>query len=186
VSNKTWLHKSAKLALALSRANGDVELIASLKRIQQEMQRTLSEIRELAQGIHPSVLRDHGLYAAVEDRCSRLPVTVSINATAELIDRRFSDDTEAAAYFTVSESVANVVKHAEASAVRIDIAEEKGFVRVEVIDDGRGYHTERVNVGSGLAGLSDGLRALGGELSIESRPGRGTSVAARLPKTARL
>lgn len=173
-----------QLALARSRANGDVELSASLERIQQEMQRTLSEIRDLAQGIHPSVLRDHGLYAAIEDRCSRLPVEVSIAVAPEMIDKRFSGDTETAAYFTVSEALANVVKHADASSVTIQIWEDHGFVRVEVSDDGTGEDAERVRTGSGITGLADRLRALGGELSIESDPGRGTSVHARLPKAA--
>jgi signal transduction histidine kinase len=170
-----------QLALARVRANGDAELNASLSRIQEEMQRTLSEIRDLAQGIHPSVLRDGGLAAAIEDRCGRLAIEAVVDIAPDLRTRRFAADTEAAAYFTVSEAIANVVKHARASSVTVEVFEEGGLLCVGVADDGAGFGSEGIGEGSGLAGLSDRLRALGGEVWIESRPGMGTSIRARLP-----
>ncbi|HEX6220037.1 MAG TPA: sensor histidine kinase, partial [Acidimicrobiia bacterium] len=170
-----------QLALARSRANSDPDLASKLAEIQAEMQRTLVEIRHLAQGIHPSVLRDGGLLAAVEDRCSRLPLEVSIDADTHLYRTRYAADVEAAAYFMVTEAVANVVKHAQASSVSIAIADNDGHLIVAVADDGVGYDPDRGSTGTGIGGLADRLRALGGELAIESHPGAGTTVRARVP-----
>lgn len=170
-----------QLALARSKVEMDPDLHARLGRIQMEMQRTLSEIRDLAQGIHPSVLRDGGLVAAVEDKVARLPLDVRLEAGNGFRDLRFGEDVEAAAYFTVSEAVANAVKHAEASRISITLSHPGDELVVEVTDDGHGFELGRVTNGSGLSGLSDRLRALGGSLRVESKPGAGTVVRARLP-----
>ena len=170
-----------QLALARSKVKMDPDLHARLGRIQMEMQRTLSEIRDLAQGIHPSVLRDGGLVAAVEDKVARLRLDVTLEAGNGFRDLRFDEDVEAAAYFTVSEAVANAVKHAEASRISITLSHPGDELVVEVTDDGHGFELGRVTNGSGLSGLSDRLRALGGSLRVESKPGAGTVVRARLP-----
>jgi signal transduction histidine kinase len=89
---------------------------------------------------------------------------------------------EAAAYFVVSEALANAAKHAGASAVTIDVRCDEGSLVVDVEDDGRGGAQPRP--GSGLAGLADRVHALSGELAIESEPGRGTHLSARVPNVA--
>jgi signal transduction histidine kinase len=170
-----------QLALARARAGGDADLAARLASIQREMQRTLTEIRDLAQGIHPSVLRDGGLVAAIEDKCSRLPLAVTLDVPSYLRDQRFIDELEAAAYFTVTEAVANAVKHARADQVSVRLHRVGEDLVVEVADDGVGFYTDNVVTGTGLGGLSDRLRALGGVLDVDSQPGVGTTIRARLP-----
>lgn len=173
-----------QIALARTRANGDTDLKASLEAIQRELQRTLSDIREFAQGIHPSVLRDGGLIAAIEDRCSRLALRATLDVPAGLWAKRFSPEVEAAAYFTVGEAIANSVKHARATSLTVGVFVENGFLCVEVTDDGIGIDDPRVADGSGLGGLSDRLRALGGELHVARGATGGTSVRGCLPATA--
>jgi signal transduction histidine kinase len=149
--------------------------------IQKEMQRTLAEIRDLTQGIHPSVLRDGGLVAAIEDRCSRLPLAVRIDVHDGIEGLRFDADVEAAAYFTVTEAMANIVKHANANRVWIGLRRLGDELVIDVSDDGAGFDSQRLASGTGLGGLSDRLRALGGTLRVESTPGERTTVRASLP-----
>lgn len=170
-----------QLALARSRVKGDADLVDSLYRIQNEMQRTLVEIRDLAQGIHPSVLRDGGLVAAIEDKISRLPLAVSIDDHDGIRNVRFSHDVETAAYFTVTEAVSNVVKHANATQISIGLSMAGDNLVIDVSDDGVGFDTHRISTGTGLSGLSDRLRALGGSLKVDSHPGVGTVVRAMVP-----
>jgi signal transduction histidine kinase len=168
--------------LALARAQvGDADVSDRLALIQKEMQRTLAEIRDLTQGIHPSVLRDGGLVAAIEDRCSRLPLAVRIDVHDGIEGLRFDADVEAAAYFTVTEAMANIVKHANASGVWIGLRRLGDELVVDVSDDGAGFDSQRLASGTGLGGLSDRLRALGGTLRVDSTPGEGTTVRASLP-----
>jgi signal transduction histidine kinase len=169
-----------QIALARNSSSGGEDLDARLARIQEEMQRTLAGIRDLAQGIYPSVLRDGGLLAAVEDRCDRLPFAVTIEARQGIRGARFEDDVETAAYFTVTEALANAVKHARASRVSIGLSLAGGELLVEVSDDGVGYNPTYVVAGTGLSGLADRLRALGGTLDVDSQLGVGTTVRAKL------
>ena len=145
-----------------------------------EAQQILSELRELAQGIHPSVLSDGGIVEAVEDRCARLPLEITIKASEGLRKRRFGDNIEGAAYFFVTESLANVLKHAGASRATISLTYGDGRLQLRVADDGRGFDPHAASVG-GLAGLRDRIRALGGTVTIASRPGTGTCITASLP-----
>jgi signal transduction histidine kinase len=117
---------------------------------------------------------------AVEDRCARLPIDVSLQSSESLRTRRFDDNTEGAAYFFVTESLTNVLKHANASRAEISMTYGDGRLRLEVTDDGRGFEPDRAS-NNGLAGLQDRIRALGGTVTIASGPGRGTSIAASLP-----
>lgn len=172
-----------QLALARSRVGQDPDLEGRLARIQAEMQRTLAEIRDLAQGIHPSVLRDGGVFAAIEDKLARLPLDVTLEASNGFRELRFDDDIETAAYFTVTEAVANAVKHAGADRISIGLSHPDDELVVAVADDGAGFDSDQVLNGTGLSGLSDRLQALGGSLLIESQPGVGTTVRARLPDT---
>jgi signal transduction histidine kinase len=145
-----------------------------------EAQHILSELRELAQGIHPSVLSDGGIVEAVEDRCARLPLEVTLETSEGLRARRFGDNIEGAAYFFVTESLANVLKHAEATRITISLTYDDERLLLGVADDGRGFDPAAASDG-GLAGLRDRIRALGGTVTVASAPGGGTRITASLP-----
>ncbi|WP_440098335.1 sensor histidine kinase [Streptosporangium sp. H16] len=126
------------------------------------------------------MLSQGGLAEAVEERCSRLPVATTVTADPALRSRRFPDEIEGALYFTVSEAVANALKHAEASRIEVRLAWSGGRLRATVSDDGRGF--ERGDPGrGGLSALADRMAALGGGLDVSSAPGEGTLVGAWVP-----
>jgi signal transduction histidine kinase len=160
-------------------ARGSLEADA-VDELRSEAQRILADLRELAQGIHPSVLSDGGLVEAVEERCSRLPLAVSVTASEGLRAERFDDNIEGAAYFFVSESLANVLKHANASRSSVSMTHDDGRLVLAVADDGCGFDPD-VAAHNGLDGLRDRVRALGGTVTIASRPGNGTRISASLP-----
>lgn len=153
----------------------------TLADLQDQARRTLAELRELASGIHPSVLSDSGLVVAVEERAARMPIPVTVHATpADLRDRRLPDSVAVTAYFVVAEALANVLKHATATAAGIDLVLADGQLRVEVSDDGVGF-AHRPAAGSGLGNLADRVGALGGRLDVVSAPHAGTRLKAALP-----
>jgi signal transduction histidine kinase len=141
-----------------------------------EVEQAIAELRELARGIHPTLLRDEGLQAAVEALARRAPLPVSVQST---VTGRLPDPAELAAYFVVSEALTNVVKHASATQASVLLEREPGLLRVTVADDGAGG--ARMTAGSGLAGLRDRLDALDATLAIASPPGQGTTIRAELP-----
>jgi PAS domain S-box-containing protein len=141
----------------------------------EELAQALEELRELARGIHPAVLSDRGLGAALEALVARTPFTVDL----DLVDDRLPEPVEAAAYYVVSEALANVAKYAQASTVAVSIASVNGHAVVEIADDGVGGADP--SKGSGLRGLVDRVEALDGRLHVESRPGKGTRVRAEIP-----
>ena len=147
----------------------------SLDRAADEALAALAELRELALGIHPLVLTESGLGAAVESLADRSPVDV----TAEASDDRYPPEVEAAAYFVVSEALANVAKYARATSAGVRIRTDAGVLVVEVRDDGVGGADLRA--GSGLRGLADRVAVLDGTLDVVSPTGRGTTVTARIP-----
>ncbi len=136
----------------------------------------MGELRELSQGIHPSILTERGLEAAVRELAYVGPLPIELTAS---LDARPAAAVEAAAYYVVAESVANAVKHAEASVVSVGITQCDGALRVTVADDGVGGADLRR--GSGLRGLADRVEALNGTLAISSSADRGTLIEARLP-----
>jgi PAS domain S-box-containing protein len=142
----------------------------------EELAEALTELRELAQGIHPAVLTDRGLEAALDVLAARTPLPVELDV--RLVDRP-PEAVEAAAYFAVSEALANVVKHAAADSARVRVESAAGIFTVEVEDDGVGGADAAA--GSGLWGLRDRIETLGGSLRVESSPGLGTSVRAQVP-----
>ena len=141
----------------------------------EELSRSLEELRELARGIHPSVL-NHGLKAALGSLASRasVPTTVAYEPPA-----RLPAQVELAAYFVVCEALANVAKYAEATTASVRISRRNGVAVVEIADDGVGGADE--SAGTGLQGLADRVAALDGTLRILSPPGAGTVVSAELP-----
>jgi PAS domain S-box-containing protein len=140
-----------------------------------ELAQALEELRELARGIHPAVLTDRGLAPALEALAARTPVAVEIE-TPRL---RLPPAVEAAAYYVVSEALANVVKYANATSVSVRVEQMDGRVIVGVEDDGVGGADPAR--GTGLRGLADRVAALDGRLVVSSRPGEGTTVRAEIP-----
>lgn len=141
-----------------------------------ETKRALAELRDLARGIHPSVLTDRGLDAALSGLAARspVPVTLDIEATP-----RPDISTESVAYFFVAEALTNIARHAQARHVRIAVRRAGNRLTVEVSDDGRGGARE--GAGSGIAGLRDRARAVDGAFELVSPPGGGTTLRMELP-----
>jgi signal transduction histidine kinase len=149
----------------------------TLERAGQELSSAIEELRELARGIHPTVLTDAGLGPAVAMVAGHLAVPVDL----DIAEGRYPAAIEATAYFVVSEALANVTKHARATRVGVTVGCLGDHLHVEVCDDGRGGADPRR--GSGLSGLQDRVLAVGGSLSFDSRRGAGTVVRVDLPCT---
>jgi signal transduction histidine kinase len=149
---------------------------AALSAVVEELTQGLGELRELARGLHPAVLTDHGLRAAVAAVAQRAPVPVELTFDQ---GERPSEAVEVAAYYVVSEALTNVAKYAAASEARVEVRRLGDRLVVVVSDDGAGGADMRG--GSGLRGLEDRVEALGGRLHVRSLPGEGTSVRADLP-----
>ena len=169
------------LRMAETRAQaGDPEAAKLIKAAGDEAGLALGELRDLARGIHPAILTNRGLAAALDDLASRATVPVEVtDSPAE----RLPDQVEAAAYFVVSECLANVDKHAGASAATVAVRQQGNTLTVSVSDDGNGGAALD---GSGLQGLQDRVGALNGGLSVKSPPGQGTRVTAAIPLDAPL
>ncbi len=140
-----------------------------------ELQQAVTELRELAHGVHPSVLTQNGLGAALEALADKAPVPVTV---ATVPEGRLPEAVEGTAYFVVCEALANAVKHSGASGVTISAGRRDGLLLVEVIDDGVGGADPS---GSGLSGLADRVEARGGRLRVDSRPSVGTRIVAEIP-----
>jgi PAS domain S-box-containing protein len=141
----------------------------------EELAQALEELRELARGIHPAVLSERGLSAALEALAGRAPVPVGVKVPPD----RLPPAVEAAAYYVISEALTNVAKYSEASAVEVSVTRQNGRAVVEVADDGVGGADP--TRGSGLSGLADRVEALDGILNVESEPGVGTRIRAEIP-----
>jgi len=167
---------SLSLRLAQRRVRSDPDGAEELlEGSREELAQALEELRELARGIHPAVLTDRGLEAALEALAARSPLPVEIRgASCDL-----PAQVEAAAYYVVSEALANVTKYAQASAVEVTVERRNGTAVVEVADDGIGGADPLR--GSGLRGLADRVASLSGKLDVESPPGSGTRVRAEIP-----
>lgn len=164
---------AAGLALQLlADDHGNGALLAEAR---AELQAGLRDLRELARGIHPAILTAQGLPAAVRSLADRAPVPISV-AVAEA---RLPEPVESAAYFVVSEALANIAKHAHARSGVVSIERQDGRLIVAVRDDGRGG--AHYDAGSGLRGLADRVGALNGRLVVESPLGEGTVVKAEIP-----
>lgn len=147
-----------------------------LSRVAEGLTSAQEELREIARGIHPAILAEGGLGPALKtvSRRSRVPVELNVRS-----DGRLPGPVEVAAYYVVSETLANADKHARASVVHVDAESSDGILRLEVSDDGVGGADP--SRGSGLAGLKDRVEAVGGTLTIRSAVGAGTSVSVELP-----
>jgi signal transduction histidine kinase len=159
-----------------SMSTDDPELRHVLGSAVDQLQAAVNELRELARGVHPAILTEEGLGAALESLVVRAPLPVVLEAAP---DQRLSAEVEATAYFVACEGLANVVKHADASAATISARRSANVLVVEVADDGVGAASH--NGGSGLRGLADRVEALGGRLRIETPPAGGTRIVAEIP-----
>jgi signal transduction histidine kinase len=147
-----------------------------LKEAREGLATALEELRELSQGIHPALLTERGLAAALGELPLRVPVPLELEVSLE---ERLPVQVEAAAYYVVSEALANVTKYAQATAVRVRVDRVDGQALVEVADDGVGGADG--SRGTGLRGLADRVEALGGRFALVSPGGKGTVVRAEIP-----
>jgi signal transduction histidine kinase len=167
---------SLELSLLKGRVDGDSEVRAGIDRARREIASSLSELREIAQGIHPAVVSGHGLAVALEQLAARAPLPVELEVE---LKGRLPEPLEVAAYYVVSESLTNVAKHAQANAARVAVIRQDGELVLEVVDDGiGGADSER---GTGLRGLADRVEALNGRLRVWTPRGGGTRVKAEIP-----
>jgi PAS domain S-box-containing protein len=167
------------LTLRLSEAKvaaGDPQAPEVLRGANTELAEALTELRELARGIHPSILTARGLTPALETLAGRSSIPVELRVT---LDDRPPGPVEAAAYYIVAEALTNASKHADASRVLVRVSRADASVLVEVADDGVGGADQRG--GTGVRGLRDRVEALGGTLELDSPAGVGTTLTARIP-----
>ncbi|MDR7383619.1 sensor histidine kinase [Promicromonospora iranensis] len=171
-----------ELGVARRLADKDPEhAVAALELAHREIKETLAELRDLVRGIHPAVLADRGLDAALSALAGRSPVPVRVEVTGDLAPA--SAAAQAAAYFVVAEALTNVAKHAGAESVRVHASlvpeDEQTRLRVIVHDDGRGG--AEPSPGSGLEGLRGRVAALDGTFELDSPPGKGTRLTVEVP-----
>jgi signal transduction histidine kinase len=167
---------SLELSLLEERVSDDPETTARLEAARRQIATSLEELREVARGLHPAVVSGHGLGVALEQLAAHasVPVRLSVN-----VGSRLPEPLEMAAYYLVSESLANVAKYAHASSASVEVTRRAVDVLVEIADDGVGGADE--SRGTGLRGLADRVEALGGQLRVWSPAGGGTRVQAEIP-----
>jgi signal transduction histidine kinase len=146
-----------------------------LDEVRAGLVRAREDLHGFAQGVHPRSLTEHGLAAAVREIAAAMPLRVDLDVTPD----RLAPNVEAAAYFLCAEALANIGKHARATAVKVAIRRDEAAIEVEVEDDGAGGADPAG--GSGLRGLADRIRALDGTFDVQSPEGRGTRLHARIP-----
>jgi signal transduction histidine kinase len=161
-----------RLEAARSSVDGASELI---DRTTEELRAAIGEVRDLARGLHPTILTEAGLRAAIEALAERTPIPVEVNVP----ERRFEPAVEATAYFVVAEALTNVVRYAAATLAFVSASVSAGHRIVEIRDNGRGGADP--DRGSGLRGLEDRLASIGGALTVTSEPGKGTTLTATMP-----
>jgi PAS domain S-box-containing protein len=163
----------ALITLQLAQARGDdTPLIAEGV---EHVRAAITELRELARGIHPAILTHRGLAAAVEALAHRTPLPVAV----EIPNDRYPPSVESAAYFVVAEALTNVAKYANAGAARVTATSSDGWLMLTIEDDGVGG--ARASTGSGLSGLHDRIAALNGTLAVDSPANGGTRIRAEIP-----
>ena len=152
------------------------EVRANHARMARGLESVLTELREISRGIHPAILTEAGLGPALMTLARRAALPVELDLRYQ---RRAPEQVEAAAYYVVSEALTNAAKHAHASVVQIDVAEQDASLKLVIRDDGVGGADP--SQGTGLAGLADRLETLGGRLEIVSPPGHGTALTIEIP-----
>jgi signal transduction histidine kinase len=167
---------TARLTTAMTRTT-DEQATAAFGQARDGLKDVLAELRDLAHGIHPALLSQGGLAAALEAVAERLPLPVRVTAPAS----RIGAAVEATVYFVACEALANVVKHAGADGATITVSIGEAQVDMEIADDGIGGITPGGEAAGGLANIVDRVSALDGEVTIDSPPGKGTRLTVRIP-----
>jgi signal transduction histidine kinase len=171
-----------KLGLAEMLMSRDPEKAkATLTQLKGDADEALETLRDLARGIYPPLLADKGLGVAIESQARKATVVVSVDADGI---GRYSQDIEAAVYFSVLEALQNVQKYAHATQAAVRLREENGTLRFEVADNGNGFDVTATAKGSGLTNMADRVDALDGDVQLTSAPGRGTQLCGSLPVAA--
>ena len=152
------------------------ELESGLSRIAEGLASVFDQVREISHGIHPAILSERGLQPALKALARRSAVPVELDLRA---GRRLPEPVEVAAYYAVSEALANAAKHAHASVVYVELDAHDAMVRMAIRDDGVGGADP--TRGSGLTGLSDRIETLGGMLEVTSPAGGGTTLLIEIP-----
>lgn len=153
-----------------------------LAELQDQARETLQDLRELARGIHPPVLSDNGLVAAVESGVARFPIPLAVDADAAVRAERYTEDVETTAYYVVREALANTAKHAHATHASVGLAREDGHLLISVSDDGCGIAPPMAATAQGgLANIRDRVTALQGTMDIAANRPTGTRVLVELP-----
>jgi len=155
------------------------DLRAELSSVAAGLAEALEDLQQISRGIHPAILSKGGLAPALRALAHRSTIPVNLDIAA---DARLAEPIEVAAYFVASEALANAAKHSQASRIDLSLAQRNGRLMLAVGDDGLGGADP--SRGSGLVGLVDRVEALGGSISVESRPGDGTRITAELPVEA--
>ena len=175
----------AGLRLARNRLDRGQLVAADLAELQEQARQTLTDLRELAHGIHPPVLSDNGLVAAIESGAGRYPIPLTVNADARVRAERYPVEVETTAYYVVREALANTAKHAQASRATVALARSDGRLRVSISDDGCGLGavSSASAYSGGLANIRDRVAALRGTVRISAvePSGTGTMVDMDLP-----
>jgi signal transduction histidine kinase len=169
-----------KLGIVRRQIETDPEAAAnSAAELHEELAGALTELRDLARGLYPPLLETDGLPAALRDASARSPIPATVDADGA---GRYPPEVEAAVYFCCLEALQNAGKHAGAEAqARVALHPTGDDLQFTVSDDGAGFDPKTAQGSSGLQNMADRIGALGGELSIESAPGEGTTVRGRLP-----
>jgi signal transduction histidine kinase len=168
-----------KLGLVEMLSSRDPEkAVATIVALKHDADEALETLRDLARGIYPPLLADKGLAAALRSQAAK--ATVPVDVAAQGVGR-YPQDIEAALYFCTLEALQNVQKYAGASAVEVRVVGDAAQLLVEVSDDGCGFDVDTVSRGAGLTNMEDRIEALGGTLAVESAPGHGTTLRARVP-----
>ena len=173
----------AGLRLARNRLQRGELTAEELIELQDQARETLTDLRELARGIHPTVLSDNGLVAAVESGVARYPIPLTVEADERVRAERFPDEVETTAYYVVREALANTAKHADATHASVGLARSNGHLRIAISDDGRGIGATAPGSTSsgGLANIRDRVAALRGTMRVTSNEPTGTTVLVELP-----
>lgn len=165
-----------KIMLAAAEADTtDTRARAIISRIRNELGQVLDELRDLAHGLHPAALSQLGLDQAIRSMAERYTIPIDVSLPQD----RFDDAAELTAYYVIAESITNAIKHAQARRIMVCGEESDGWLLITIADDGRGGAS--VSAGSGLRGVIDRIRGIGGDLELDSPAGHGTQIRAQIP-----
>ncbi|MGZ6582309.1 MAG: sensor histidine kinase, partial [Gaiellaceae bacterium] len=172
-----------RLTQLQQRARADPQSLSrELQDAREHVDAALNQIRNLAQGIYPPVLSDLGIRGALKSIARELPLQVVIDVDCA---RRFAPEIEAAVYFCCLEALQNIAKHCRPDAtVKLTLSDNPNGLEFEIADDGQGFDPATIPNSRGITGMRDRLETIGGELTVSSSPGAGTSVSGRVPPAA--